>query len=818
MTKYMMRALVGSSVMVIATAAAAQDAQTTVSTPQATSKAQDSTGVPAENAAAREGVAADIIVTARRKDESLQDVPQTVNAVTGNTLEKLNIQHFEDVQSIVPGLTLSSGSNGYTTAATLRGASFQVESGATPTVEFYLNDALIQSLFLFQSIYDIGQIEVLKGPQGTLRGRASPSGSITVTTRRPDLEEFGGYVDMTGTSRGGINANAAVNVPLIADVLAVRIAGIVDENENDDSHSIANGTDPYARSKGGRASVRFEPTDWFKANVTYQHQQRKQKSYAEVESFSLVNPAAPPTNPIIEASDRDGLTDGANHNFIKQDLVTANLEARFAGQVLSYVGSYSKSTTTANTAQDLANAFPGFEFGQNIATNAKQYTHELRLSSEERLFGIFDYTIGAFHSDFKVHNEVTQQTEVVFPLGGGQYLPVATVNTPITTAGRTKETSVFANLTAHIGDKTELSGGVRHIDFENTNALVVSGNTLAIGDGAKRKDTPTVYNFSLSHRFNDSVLAYANTGSSFRQGPFAIGIFRPLTEGLDPFVDLKPETSKSYEVGVKSNFLDKRLRVNLAGFHQDFKNFIYRGALVNYVNQSFVNGGFVDVPSTFNFLANVPAKISGLDLDAAFQVTKRFSVGAAVSYAKGKIKNGLIACNDLNGDGIPDAAPGSPTAAQIRAGAGGNAVASCRVNDRLSFAPTWNLTAQSEYDLPISDKVDGYLRGLFTYYPNNPNDPENQYDTVKAYGLLNVYLGIRAPNGAWEVSLFSKNITNTGRTLSRNDLVQQTGVQVLLPPTFRTTAGTTINSGYVATTYTAPREFGLNLRFAFGSR
>jgi iron complex outermembrane receptor protein len=180
----------------------------------------------------------EIVVTARRRDESLQDVPQTVNAVTNETIQKLNILKFEDIQAIVPGLTLSSGNTGYTTAATIRGASFQVESGATPTVEFYLNDALITSNFLFQSMYDIGQIEVLRGPQGTLRGRASPSGSITVTTRRPDLEEFGGYVNLSGTNTESSNAQGAFNVPLLRDKLALRLAGTYDENDYDEVRSI----------------------------------------------------------------------------------------------------------------------------------------------------------------------------------------------------------------------------------------------------------------------------------------------------------------------------------------------------------------------------------------------------------------------------------------------------------------------------------------------------------------------------------------------------------------------------------------------------
>jgi len=134
----------------------------------------------------------EVVVTARRRAENLQDVPQTVNAVSGTSLEKLNLTKFQDVQAVVPGLDLRSGNNGFSTTAQLRGAGYDSASSAPPPVEFYLNDAITFPMLLFQSMYDTQQVEVLRGPQGTLRGRAAPSGSITITTRKPDLDQFGG--------------------------------------------------------------------------------------------------------------------------------------------------------------------------------------------------------------------------------------------------------------------------------------------------------------------------------------------------------------------------------------------------------------------------------------------------------------------------------------------------------------------------------------------------------------------------------------------------------------------------------------------------
>ena len=770
-------------------------------------QAAEERSAPSDSAPSSGLTADDIVVTARRREESLQDVPQTVNAVTGGTLEKLNLQRLEDIQAVVPGLTLSSGGNGTSFSATVRGASFSFESSAAPTVEFYLNDALVLSTYVFQSFFDVGQIEVLRGPQGTLRGRASPSGSITITTRRPDLNETGGMVDLSGTTRGGINAKAAFSLPLVKDVLAVRVAGIVDQNDYNDVHSINNRTNPYSNTIGGRVSVRFEPADFFSANVMYQHLDRKQLSFTQVESQSVTDPAATPSSRLILASDRLGITDGAAQIHSKQDVVTGNATAKFLGQSLTYVGSYSQQRLPNTIPQDSANIFPNSEFYQNLDTVYKQHTHEVRLASDERIAGIFDYAVGWFNTDVHADNNITTRSAVTF-LGS----LAAVAATPVVSNNGQKENSFFGNVTAHIGDQTELSGGVRHINFERRNFLSVSGATLV---SARQKSTPTVYNFSLSHRFSDSFLAYANTGSSWRGGPLFVGVFRPLTPRLQKFILLQNETSKSYEVGIKTNFLDKRLRLDIAAYHQDFKNFIYRGSSVNYVDLTATG----PQANSFNFGASVPAKVTGVDVDMAFQVTPRFNIGAAFSYAKSKIKGGVIACNDLNGDGIPDATSTTPTVAQIRAGAGGEDVAQCQVSDRLSFAPDWSLAVQSEYSKELTSGTDAFMRGLLSYYPKNVQDPRNRFDDVKAYGLLNLYLGVRDPGGAWEVSLYGKNITNTGVRLSRGDASSvATSVQALQPPTFRTTVGQRVTSGYATATYTPQREFGLNVRYAFGSR
>src|SRR5262249_38740016 len=149
--------------------------------------------------------------------------------------------------------------------------------------------------------------------------------------------------------------------------------------------------------------------------------------------------------------------------------------------------------------------------------------------------------------------------------------------------------------------------------------------------------------------------------------------FRPLTPALDRYLNVHPEKSKSYEIGLKSNFLDHKLELDFAAFHQKFDGFLYRGTTpVNYVNLNFSTGVPTPVLGTANFLANVPVTVNGFEVSAAYRPIKNLYVDAELSYAKGKIDNGLVACNDSNGDGIPDTA--IPTTDQIGKVSGGEAV------------------------------------------------------------------------------------------------------------------------------------------------
>lgn len=798
----------------------------------------------------------EIVVTARRRDESLQDVPQTINVVTASQIEKLDIRNFTDVQSLVPGLTLTGGGS-FSTAATVRGVSFAPEaSGNNPTVEFYLNDTPISSNFLFQSMFDVGQLEVLRGPQGTLRGRAAPSGSVAVTTRRPDLSEYGASANVTMTDRHSYKYDGAINVPILTDKLALRVAAVSDENEFTRVTSVkrsadpAHNQDPFRDTEALRASLRFEPTDWFELNFMYQTLNQQNISYAQMQSATLVSGAAS-SGQLIRPYDFLSLDDQGTYARQEMDAYVWNADFRIAGQRLSYSG--------ANNVQDFGSMAPndagdyfaaprfavaerafqdplGYQavcqeqaglvdlipsnqnFFQCTHGRAIRKSHELRLASEERLFGMLDYVLGAFYDHNDNPTRVTQETPLL-----ASAARLARVNTTaIERDGDSTEKSTFANLTAHLTDALELSGGMRYIDYENFSSLKVNG---AFPTPATNSDDSTsIYNASVKYRFTDNLMLYGTVGTSWRPGVRVVGNFSAnITARELSFMNLPAEESTSYELGLKASFLDGRGRFNLSAYQQDFDNYVYRGVPVYYINYRRVTPTVV-VPevATFNFVAGVPVQVEGVEAEATYQILARWYVGGNVSYADGQIDNGRIACTDLNGDGTPDVNVARPALAQLQAAVGaGQNVSSCQFSGRSTFVPKWSANLQSEASFGITSRLDGFVRGLATYTPANSQDPNNTFDTVDSYTLLNLFAGVRDSEGRWEVALFARNVFDEQVVLNTGGAPLSTGLTTLTLGPGGAVTGSTASSysaGYHSVSVVPERELGVTLRFGFGSR
>jgi iron complex outermembrane receptor protein len=821
----------------------------------------------------------EIVVSARRRTESVQDVPQTVNVVTAAQVEKLNLRNFTEIASVVPGLQLQS-QGAFSNSATVRGVAFNPEaSGGNPSVEFYLNDAPISSAFLFQSTFDFGQFELQRGPQGTLRGRAAPSGSIAVTTRRPDLDEVGAVFNGTITDLHARKLDGAFNIPIISNVLGVRVAGVIDNNRAGGVRSTSEVDNPefserpFSRTKSIRASVRFEPSDWAQFNFMYQNLHSERHTYDQLVSERLINPAVTTgTSLLIRPFDRLGTGEQGAYNRQDQEVYIGNADFQFAGQRLSYVGAYNSQDNGSIAPQDTGNFFApprvnivrrtgvniaGFDpictnearlqsidyttgtYNQCTHQQTKRESHELRLASEERIAGIFDYVAGVFYDRNNTPtNLVTESVNVssiaVLTNPAAPFTVIPAASSGILRRGVSTEKSAFVNVTAHLlDDALEVSGGLRYIDYKNRNSTLQVSGTGAVecpGFSAVRcslvssdSDNPnaTVYTGSVKYKITRDVMVYALTGSSWRPGPRVVGDFSATNNLEADFLVLPPERSKSYEIGAKTSFLDGRGRFNIAAYHQKFKNYPFRSPSVFYVcNGTAANCRGLPGPTVvgFSFVAPVPVTVKGVEGELSFDITDRWSLGLNAAYADGKIKNGTVACTDLNGDGIPDINPPQPTVAQLQASLpAGATVGRCNVTQSASAQPKFSANVQSEYGFDVGENTDAFVRGLYSFFGKTINDPANALDNVGAYGLLNLYAGIRDKDGAWELTLFGKNITKereiltVGNTLGATNIAQPR-VGAAPPP-----AGV-FNSEYRSVSVTAPREFGITAKIALGSR
>jgi iron complex outermembrane receptor protein len=207
---------------------------------QSSAPVEAAAAAPAQAAPGSAAWGEEIIVTANKRNEPLQKVAQTVNVVSGATIQDLHIQNTIELTQVVGGLSLTMTSPSEQSIS-LRG--IKEPSGGGPsslTVESYLNEVPITVFDTFASTLDLGQVEVLKGPQGTLRGRPSPSGAITIATQKGSFTDYSGYANATWSDHQGRRLEAAFGGP-VSSTLAFRLAGVHDYNSLTEVRDINNG-------------------------------------------------------------------------------------------------------------------------------------------------------------------------------------------------------------------------------------------------------------------------------------------------------------------------------------------------------------------------------------------------------------------------------------------------------------------------------------------------------------------------------------------------------------------------------------------------
>lgn len=778
----------------------------------------------------------DIIVTATRDSRNLQEVAMQVNVASGDMLEKLVITDIKDIAQLAPGLDLNNNDPRKNTT-TLRGISFDPDQGTSPAVEVYYNEIPADAQTVYTAIYDIAQIEVLRGPQGLLRGLSAPAGSITIATRRPGFDDIEGYAQVSGTNRNSINAQGGVSLPF-NDKVAIRVSGMYDGNRVNHVRNITQGgARGYNNTLSGRVTLGLKPSDAFQAFLTYQYLNSDAKSFQQVigagntptnvysEIFGIPSIFMPPafgggpfatntavrSGPALTASDYAGVTDGGYR--IRNTTHIVNLAADYdlGPATLSFNGAHQNSTIITDRDQDLGNAVPGYINKSFVDVPSKFWTQELRLhSNNEEGFGwsvsAFNYSrsgdvINDVNNDLFVYN-TDPDGFVQAPLGaGGAFITVPNklpLFVHVVVPVRNKAHS-FAGNVRYFSGPLRLEAGLRYSirKINQTTQITTTGfsNTgpreVIPANLQKTTTKPWTGGANISYDLSEDFTVYAAYGHSFRAPTTGVSLPQGITADL---IRTQSETTDSYELGVKGRLFDRKVNYSVAGFYQKFDGYIRRFEGIYWRSAADPQGqGF------FGFNYNGDAEIKGVEASIDGRFGNNWDVGLSASYAKARYTNALLPCNDYAGTGTPNQ-NGAPTVT------GTGNVSYCTNNGRISETPDLGINANTEIRFPTGN-VTPYVGAVLSHRPSFFSDTV-QYD-YQSRTLLNMFVGVRGEDDKWSLGLFARNLLDQNR-VTNISLGTATVSSILAG-----VGGGVYDSGYRAVNTMNPREFGLSAAIKF---
>ena len=732
-----------------------------------------------------------IIVNAKKRQQDIQKVPQTVDVVGGATLKRLAITQFQDIQALISGLTLSDN-GGQGQNISLRGITYDPDTTANPAVDVYINEVPIsQTSSVFQDLYDIDQVEVIRGPQGTLRGRTSPAGAILIDTKRPSMDTWDGYVQQIFGTDAQIQTQFGVGGPLVPGKLSVRLAGLFDQNDLYETKDIVNGETDYNLQHSLRLTVETKPTDALDIVLTQQESNDRSRELFGVSGTGQEGTITPGDNLAVSPGpytfyDRTGLT-------VLQ--ATYHLDEN----EFSYVGGYQALVDEFQEYQDKGGLYPEFNSGsQELHNGLEQLTQEVRFqSSGDQRFG---YMIGAYYAHQDADASVFTPSEFLFepsphtPYGEA---PIAIINANVQIEQLQTDYAIFSDETYKLTPDDTLEGGLRwqfekqyRANYYTIDIPPVFGGgmvtqTLIQPDNQKPEYHAWTGLASYTHYFGTNFAVYTSYGQSFRPGGVVVGESLPLPES---FLIFQQETSDDFEIGTKTQLFDGRVRLNLDIYHQAYSGYIGRQP------ELFTSLGYATVTTNGNAIAR------GAEFSANAVVTDNWHLQLNTTFADSHYDNALLPCNDFANTGQPN------TNGPPRVFPAGAISSTCVINDTLG-TPNWFVSLNSEYDLTLTETVQGFIRTLYSFTPRNHLGLEDVNEDPRNFA--NLYAGIRGAGGHWEAMLFVKNLFDTiGYT---NIFGEQYDAGYKIP----SVTPVDYDTGYSSASILRPRQVGVSLTYRF---
>src|SRR5687767_14595215 len=581
----------------------------------------------------------EIVVTARKRNENFQDVPVTINVFTETLVKDAGIQRPADFIQMVPNMTLVETQNAGNAFVVIRGISQARNS--EPSVAVQVDGVLQTNPAEFnQELYDIQQIEVLKGPQGALYGRNAIGGAIIITTLDP-ADEFEATVKAGYGNENSIRGQLGVSGPLGG---SAGYRATVNYYETDGFlHNVFlnESVDPV-ESLSARARLVFEPSDTFRGDF------RVAVDDLSTRALYFVVPRVDEANPfggfVDDANDVDEPIQLDNPGINDRDVLNSSLKLDFVVGEGTFTSVTHYNTTEEvltgdafdfrPAANSLFNAILGFDLNQSQFLDIEAYSQELRYTSPTE--GKFRWIAGAYyvHTDrFISTGNMVDTGAGVFPIyreprfGGNN--PSATF---LADSQDNDAWAVFADATIELGEKTELDLAIRYDEDKRENTTETPEAFLPVGtppgsSGQVREHTWSEPQPKLTLRYaaSDALTLYGGWSRGFRSGGFnqtGVGAVADAS-GIAGVNDLfEAEVADTWEVGFKGQFLDRRLNVGVSVFDTESTNGYF-----------FV---FLAANSTQN-LGNLDADYKGAEFEISARLTDNFELFGSYGYTDSEI-------------------------------------------------------------------------------------------------------------------------------------------------------------------------------------
>ena len=736
-------------------------------------------------------------MTAQKRSENVQDIAATVNVISGKDIEKYQAFDFSSIQQQTAGLTLASP-NARNNIIAMRGVSVDPESGTATAVDTYWNDAIVRPDVAFTQMYDLERIEILRGPQGTLQGRTSPAGAINIITKRADVDEAKGYIQLSAADNDGLNAQVAYGAPLIEGTLAVRVAADYDRSNGPNIQNLTTGFDDQEyETKSGRLSAAWNVTDTFNTQLIYQY---LDQDLDDPKAMSGVDQQG--GRPTLVPTDLKALAltnDTAELDFNVANLIMdwEVLDHEVTG-IVGYTDSSKKAYTAADRADSLRYFVPATTAPtyQNSQTDVTSYSYELRLASQDNDF--WDYLVGVYYQD--------QNTDTTFYANSVllTQLPGVGFKTKSVLPVNANNFAIFTFNTLQLTQDIQLEAGLRWTKYDGyAQATVNYGGANDPGPLPSKKVVNDLFasrfpivgisnpntnanavtgSLKLRYEWRDEVSLYAAYNRGYRPGGTSI-VPSPNIQFLpdpDAFLTYDEETSDAIELGAKSTLWDDRATLNVALYYQKFDGYLGFTRGVQVVNDA---GEPVDLPG--GIVYNGDANIWGIEVEGKVLLSERWDAGGALSYNKGEWDGATQPCNDRVGNEV---------------------IGSCDIDGQpIGGEPEWSLSLNSEYFYPLKS-TELYLRGLFKYTDDRLNTDAsagigNVRSEFNSYQTLDLFTGLRSNDFAWDVSLWVKNVTD------EDEVIYQQG-----PDQYDIALS---GGSYTQTNILRERTFGMTARYNF---